>query len=453
MYVVARQCPCPPQADYNELPPFPRVITLWTAACRSPECDEQRGASASPLTLCSPSSPPCGRYRRKYVPGTIEDTSGTAIPIGKADEVLAHLWRRTEEIALHHVLDEVGEFVSTREMLAHYSAMSDEELRRLFADTLEHRASAAGQSVQVWRSWLVDRLLRYFHEHPPLNVTDQCRYVAFVLRYLAAIEAGLSSPVRVQQVLSVMERRPEVVTALLFGHVEMRRNALRAAVGSPVTWHDLSLEPHQQASVQTFMRRFEARGNDSGLSAFDDSTVAKWSRDLIPELEALVLEQIRPARQMAQGEVVRKMVSRSPSRTGVSDRATLVDLLQQFESEALQANYGIALSALNDFDRRTEVDQRQFKGQQRAFVVLLVLLAVLVSALVVGNQIDLPEGMRSIALLGAFAAGLGGAVTILYLFVRIIVGTGIITEHITRTRTDIQTLQQLVERMAKTGAD
>jgi hypothetical protein len=50
---------------------------------------------------------------------------------------------------------------------------------------------------------------------------------------------------------------------------------------------------------------------------------------------------------------------------------------------------------------------------------------------------------KTLAVLTAFCAGIGAGSAFMYLFVRVIGGAVTLTEHISRTRTDIQTLQQL----------
>jgi hypothetical protein len=52
---------------------------------------------------------------------------------------------------------------------------------------------------------------------------------------------------------------------------------------------------------------------------------------------------------------------------------------------------------------------------------------------------------KTLAALTAFCAGLGAGSVFMYLFVRIVAGAITLTEHISRTRTDIQTLQQLAD--------
>ncbi len=64
---------------------------------------------------------------------------------------------------------------------------------------------------------------------------------------------------------------------------------------------------------------------------------------------------------------------------------------------------------------------------------------------------DLPDLLRILAVLVAFCSGVGVAMTLLYLFIRVVVATVTLTEHITRTRTDIQTLQQLVDKALNPG--
>jgi hypothetical protein len=269
--------------------------------------------------------------------------------------------------------------------------------------------------------------------------------VAFALRYLAAIDAGSASPVRVQQVLAVMTSRPEALAALLFESVEVRRAALQAAFDHPPTWQQPSLHPYQQTSLQALVQRFEERSNDSGLPAFDDSTVARWSRDLIPEMERVILEHFKPARRVAQGEVFHKIVAASPDEKSASDRTRLVRYVEEFEQGPLSIHYGVALAALNDYDRRRQNEDWYFRLQQRTFAATFLLMVLCAVSLLVGTRPDIPGGLKTLAVLTAFCAGIGAGSAFMYLFVRIIAGAITLTEHTSRTRTDIQTLQQLAD--------
>jgi len=333
--------------------------------------------------------------------------------------------------------------MSDRAFYAHFSAMTDDQVRLLFNETLENPGSIQGEYARQWREWVVKTLLEHFRSHPPQSVTDQCRYAAFALRYLSAIDEGAAPPARVQQVLTVMATRPEVVAALLFGPVETRRSAIRAASGHPVNWEQPALDAYQEASLQTFIGRFEDRSNGSGMPAFDDSTVAKWSRDLIPQMENVVLDRIRPVRQVAQGTAFQRALAGLRPEVGGSDRARLAALVEQFEQGPLSIHYGLALATLNHYDRRVQNMEQHFNVQRRLFIILILLAGLVAGGVAMALWSALPTPAREFTMVVAFLIGLGAAATLLYLFIQVILSMAVAAEHVSRTRTDIQTLRQL----------
>jgi hypothetical protein len=330
----------------------------------------------------------------------------------------------------------------------YYSALPDDELRVLFLSTLEKPASLEAPHAAQWKGWLVSCLLNHFHDRPPQTDTGRSRYLAFALRYLAAVETNAEEAYRVRLVSLVMERRPEIVAGLLFGSVEVRRQALAAAFDSASGWHSQDLQPFEETILQAYLQRFAERQSPAGVSAFDESTVAKWSRDLIPEMERLVVERFRPARRVAQGETLHQFVMGRSGRD-LSERARLVALVEQCEHGPPSVHYAVALAALNDFDRRQENEEGYFKTVR---VMVLAACGLLLGAgllLAAPRVLMWSEGWMELvravrALLGA--AGLG-----LLFLVAIRIGLGLVTatDHITRTRTDIQTLQQLVDRASE----
>jgi hypothetical protein len=326
----------------------------------------------------------------------------------------------------------------------YYSALPDDELRALFLSTLEKPASLEAPHAEQWKGWLVSSLLSHFHDRPPHTDTGRRRYLAFALRYLAAVETNAQEAYCVRLVSLVMERRPEIVAGLLFGSVEERRQALVAAFDSASGWHGQDLQPFEEAILQAYLQRFAERQSPAGVSAFDESTVAKWSRDLIPEMERLVVERFRPARRVAQGETLRQFVRGRPGRD-LSERARLAAFVEQCEHRPPSVHYAVALSALNDFDRRQENEEGYFKTVRVMVLAACGLLLgsglLLAAPRVLGWSEGWMELVRAVrTLLGA--AGLG----LLFLgAIRIGLGLVTATDHITRTRTDIQTLQQLVD--------
>jgi hypothetical protein len=327
----------------------------------------------------------------------------------------------------------------------YYSALPDDELRALFLNTLERPASLEASYAAQWKGWLVSYLLSYFHDRPPHTDTGRSRYLAFALRYLAAVETNAQEAYRVRLVSLVMERRPEIVAGLLFGSVEERRQALVAAFDSASGWHCQDLQPFEEAILQAYLQRFAERQSPAGVSAFDESTVAKWSRDLIPEMERLVVERFRPARRVAQGETLRQFV-RGRSGHEHAERAQLAAFVEHFEHGPLSVHYAVALAALNDFDRRQENEEGYFKTVR---VMVLAACGLLLGAgllLAAPRVLEWSEGWLKLA--RAVRTLLGAAGLSLLFLVAIRIGLGLVTatDHITRTRTDIQTLQQLVDR-------
>ncbi len=333
--------------------------------------------------------------------------------------------------------------MTTRAFNATFTSLDDDEIRRLFNATLECPAGIDSPYSDEWHRWLIDFIFQYFGNQQLQTVTDQCRYIAFVLRYAAAIDAGSSAPNMVQQVLPVMENRPDVVATLLFGSIAARRAVLRDAFNHGSGLEMPALEPFQEAALQTFIQRFEERKTGIGPT-FDDSTVAKWSRDLIPELERAVLEHFKPARRIAQDEAVQQVVVSKPARAGQSDRATLAALVEQFEHRPQQVHYAFALHALNEYDRRMENDAADFKAQrQLAFAAFLLFVgggSTLLGQLIV----DLGQWQFIAGVVVALCT-IGLFITMAFLMLHVLMNRLTIIDHITRTRTAIQTLQQLTE--------
>ncbi len=155
--------------------------------------------------------------------------------------------------------------------------------------------------------------------------TDRCRYVAFALRYLAAVDSGAGEPIKVRLVMTVMESRPGVVAGLLFGSGEERQHVLR---DPSMNWSALPDDPFQLTVIEEYVKRFSERKPVDGNPAYDESTIARWSRDLVPELEKLVLDQVKPARQVAQDAVIQKMIASPRIEVHGSDRAMLAAYLE-----------------------------------------------------------------------------------------------------------------------------
>ncbi len=334
----------------------------------------------------------------------------------------------------------------TRGFHAYFTSLDDEDIRRLFNETLEGTAEIETRFAAEWRDWLVDFLLDYFSKRELHTVTDRCRYVAFVLRYVAAIYTSGSAPNMVQLVLSVMENRPEVAAILLFGSTVARRAVLRDAFFHGSEIEAPALEPFQKATLETFIQRFKDRKPGIG-STFDDSTVAKWSRDLIPELERAVLDYFRPAQRIAQDEAVQKVVVSKPARSGQSDRATLAALVEQFEyGRPQQVHYAFALHALNEYDRRVENEATDFNAQRRmAFAVSLLFLVGGVT-LLIQWIIDLGQWQLIASVVMALSV-MEMFMMVALLLLRVLIGRAALIDHITQTRTAIQTLQQLIEKV------
>lgn len=340
-------------------------------------------------------------------------------------------------------MTEVTALTTTRAFNAYFTSLDDDEIRHLFNATLECPAGIDSPYSDEWRTWLIDFILDYFSIRQIQTVTDQCRYVAFVLRYAAAIEAGNSTPNMVQQVLPVMENRPDVVAALLFSSLAARRSVLRDAFNHGSGFEAPTLEPFQDAALQTFTQRFEERKTGIGPT-FDDSTVAKWSRDLIPELERAVLEHFKPARRMAQDEAVQKVVVSKPASAGQSDRATLAALVERFEQGAQQVHYAFALHALNEYDRRVENEAADFNAQRQLAFVSFLLFVVGGSTLLGQLIVDFGQWQFITGVIVALCT-MGLFITMAFLMLHILINRLTIIDHITRTRTAIQTLQQLAE--------
>ena len=321
-----------------------------------------------------------------------------------------------------------------KDFYAHFSSLPDEALRAAFNDALDRPSSVEGPYDRQWRTWLLGFLLEYFSARPLQSITDQSRCAAFALRFLAPIAAGLSGPVRIEQVLFVLEKRPEIVSALLFGSQENRRAALQTAYDTGSGFPAQELLPFQQDILNVFVERFDER-------PFDPSTIAKWSRDLIPELESAVLEHFKPARRMAQGEMIQKMVSSQPVGGGSSDRARLLGLVEKFEHGPLSIHYAYALSALNDYDRRVDNQRSYFVALKRG----LTLSGLLTAAFVVLLSLNRPsaDALRVVLVLVGLLAAPLIVVTLIMIWSALITAS----EHVTRTRMDIQTLQQLAERV------
>ncbi|MBN2149722.1 MAG: hypothetical protein JW726_20210 [Anaerolineales bacterium] len=334
--------------------------------------------------------------------------------------------------------------MANREFNTYFTALDDDIIRQRFRSTLESPAEIDDRFANQWREWLVSFTLYYFSKRPLRTVTDQCRYIAFALRYLAAVEANSTVPNMVQQVLPVMENRPEIIAVLLFGSPEDRRMALRIALDYSSTLEMPQLEPFQETALLAFVQRFEERKTDYG-SSFDDSTVAKWSRNLIPELEKAVLEHFRPARRLAQDEAVQKSVVNRPAGTGRSDRAILEALAEQFEQSQQYSYYAFALSALNDYDRRVENEAGYFRDQRRVILAVCLLVLLVVGLLIAPLVFELNEWQLVLREILVFLGGVSTVTLTVLAVVQIRMSAVTATDHISRARSDIQTLQQLIE--------
>jgi hypothetical protein len=162
-------------------------------------------------------------------------------------------------------------------------------------------------------------------------------------------------------------------------------------------------------------------------------------------MERLVVARFRPARRVAQDETLRQFV-RGRSGREHAERAQLAAFVEHFEHDPLSVHYAVALAALNDFDRRQENEEGYFKTVR---VMVLAACGLLLGAgllLVAPRGLEWSEGWLKLA--RAVRTLLGAAGLSLLFLVAIRIGLGLVTatDHITRTRTDIQTLQQLVDR-------
>lgn len=334
--------------------------------------------------------------------------------------------------------------MTTRAFTAYFTSLDDDDIRQLFNATLECPAGIDSPYSDEWRRWLIDFLLGYFRNRQLQTVTDQCRYIAFMLRYASAIDAASSAPNMVQQVLPVMENRPKVVAALLFGSVSARRAVLGDAFNHGSGVEAPVLEPFQEAALQAFIQRFEERKTGIGPT-FDDSTVAKWSRDLLPELERAVLEHFKPARRIAHDEAVQKVVVSKPALTGQSDRATLVALVEEFEQGPQQVHYAFALHALNEYDRRVDNEAAEFKAQRQLAFAAFILFVVGGMTLLTQLFVDLRQWQLIVGIVVVLCA-MGLFILMAFLMLHVLMSHLTIVDHITRTRTAIQTLQQLTSQ-------
>lgn len=328
--------------------------------------------------------------------------------------------------------------------------LSDKKLRDLFQKTLKEPGCLDQPFAAEWKTWLVFFLLEYFSEQILEDFNDRCYYIAFALRHLAAIYNGAEKAIQVRPVMMVMANRPGVVAGLLFGSIEERLRVLKMAFDPSADWNRLPTDSLQREVIEEYMRIFSERTQMDGDSAFDESTVGRWTRTLIPSLEKLVIDQIKPARQIAQNAVRQQMTANPQSTEALeSDRAVLIAFVEQCRHDPLNAHYGIALTALNDYNRRAENGEQLFKTQRGWFLMMLVMGVsggiFFVVAWFLLNWLSVPSWLLQL-LIGLIACTvLGFPYALLHLFSTIIVNDVHITEHITRTRTDIQTQQQLSE--------
>lgn len=320
-----------------------------------------------------------------------------------------------------------------------FRGLSDEELRSRFQKTLN---SPAHPDIEpAWRAWLVGYLLDHLAGRPLHSFGERRRVLAFSLRYLAAIDAGATEPVRVGQVLAVMEHRPQTVATLLFGSAAERLEALRGAFDGGNGTGALPADPYQRAVMLEYLGKFAERRGPEGGSTYDDSTVARWSRELIPEMEGLLLESLRPAGSLAQGQLIQRVVSQSAAGAPGSDRERLLGFVAALEDSP---HYGLALSALNDFDRRVGLDEQSFERQRRIALIPLGCIALGIW-LVPLAALPLPGLTVALRALAGLLVMVG--VASLALLYQMLTRASInLTEHISRTRTDILTLQQLLDR-------
>lgn len=343
-----------------------------------------------------------------------------------------------------------GERMTERDIYAQLSALPDDGLRGLFRNTLEDPASVEAHVAPAWRDWLVSFLLKYFNDHHMQSVTDRCRYLAFALRYLVAIETTAPEPIKVRQIVYVMENRPGVVSRLLFGTVDERRCVLSSAFDLSTESEVVGLEPFQQVILDEYMLKVVERKGAGSSRAFDESTVARWSRDPIPALEKLVIEHFRPARHVAQNQALKRIVvGQRVTDEAEGDRAQLVAYVEQFETGPLSIYLDTALAALNNYDRRIENEQQSFATQKRFVIGFVLLLTMVFMLLGLPALLDLSILVRTLTRpLGLFVGGVAGAS--LLLTSNMVWSSAVhASEHIATTRTDIQTLQQLAEYKVK----
>lgn len=199
--------------------------------------------------------------------------------------------------------------------------------------------------------------------------------------------------------------------------------------------------------LQSYLRRFEERKNGIGAPTFDESTVAKWSRDLLPVLENHVLEQFKPARRVAEGKVIQRVVSREVlADPTMSERSILAEYVDLCEHGRLSIYHGIALAALNDYDQRIGNERRFFQTQQRTALIACALFLVMVVLLIGSNTAMMPLRGELLRFAG-FISGICGVVLFVLMLAKVWVSTTMAAEHITKTRTDIQTLRQLADEV------
>jgi hypothetical protein len=270
------------------------------------------------------------------------------------------------------------------------------------------------------------------------------------LRYIAAIETIAPEPIKVRQILYVMENRPGVVSRLLFGTVDERRCVLGSAFDLSTESGVVGLEPFQQVILDEYVQKVVERKGAGSSRAFDESTVARWSRDPIPALEKLVIEYFRPARHVAQSQALQRIVAgRSTVNDLGGDRAQLAAYVEQFEAGPLSVYLDTALVALNNYDRRVEHEQQTFATQRRFMIAFVLLLTTVFMLLGAPTFLNLPNLVRTLARpLGLFTGGVAGA-SLLLTWNMVWSSAVNASEHIAQTRTDIQTLQQLADRVMK----
>lgn len=340
--------------------------------------------------------------------------------------------------------------MTERDLYAQLSGLSDDTLRGLFRDTLENPASIEAEFSPAWREWLVSFLFKHFNDHHVQSVTDRCRYLAFTLRYLVAIETAAPEPIKVRQILYVMENRPGVVSRLLFGTADERRCVLGSAFDLSTKSEVVRLEPFQQVILDEYMQKVVERKGAVSSRAFDESTVARWSRDPIPALEKLVIEHFRPARHVAQNQALKRIVVGQGSIDAAEgDRAQLAAYVEQFESGPLNIYLDTALAALNNYDRRIEYEQQSFVAQRRFMIAFVLLLTLVFMLLGVPILLDLSTLLKTLTRpIGLFVGRIAGA-SLLLTWNMVWSSAVHASEHIAKTRTDIQTLQQLAEYKMK----